>query len=142
MFERTMMILEQAIEERVAELKRDVFLGDADWHMVWRYEPSAFMPKRGGGYSQLYHTHTHLSARPCDMLVCPFRYVPVMTPEVYWHRITKNHLKLSSEEVDVMAWHVESERKPLGQDGKGGRRRTRARNLQALPYRLRPVWRG
>ena len=65
-YERTSIALEQRIEDRVMELKREPFLGDADWGLVWRY-------------------------------------LPVLTGDVYWHRFRQGHTLLTSWEAEYIS---------------------------------------
>lgn len=36
-----------------------------------------------------------------------FRYIPVLTAEIYWGRIEKHHISLSAQEIDEIGWYVE-----------------------------------
>jgi NhaP-type Na+/H+ or K+/H+ antiporter len=60
-FTRACSAIEAKLEEVVEELKKDRFLGDSDWPMVWRY-------------------------------------IPVMTERIYWHRIRYGSVLLTNDE--------------------------------------------
>lgn len=120
-YERTSIALEQRVEDRVMELKREPFLGDADWGLVWRY-------------------------------------LPVLTRDVYWHRFRQGRTLLTSWEAEYMS--LRSNASSSGQSG--GRKHAKAQekaaaaaaakanasaplstasNLKGVPNRLRRTWR-
>ncbi|GAB5036345.1 sodium hydrogen exchanger partial [Nannochloropsis oceanica] len=70
LFIRATNMVEGGLEKALRELKRDKYLGDADWNIV-------------------------------------FRYLPVPTAQVYWHRVQAGHLKLNEEELALIGAYVQ-----------------------------------
>ncbi|CAM9631642.1 unnamed protein product, partial [Ectocarpus sp. 12 AP-2014] len=105
-FIRACSAVESKLEHVVEELKKDRFLGDAEWPVVWRY-------------------------------------VPILTSRVYWHRIRYGSVVLANGEDEEI-----SQSKPSGLSsatasailslpGNGG---GAARRFAHLPPRLRATW--
>lgn len=132
-YQRTSIALEQRIEDRVMLLKREPFLGDADWGVVWRY-------------------------------------LPVLTKDVYWHRFRQGHTLLTDWEAEYMSLRSRGDEEELeetvlkGQQARRQplRRRRKAQlkaasvaaaqasasnplsapsKLKGVPNRLRRTWR-
>ncbi|CAM9338058.1 unnamed protein product [Discosporangium mesarthrocarpum] len=124
-FIRACSAVEAKLEHVVEHLKKDRFLGDSDWPIVWRY-------------------------------------IPVMTSRVYWHRISYGNVVLANgEEEEIQAGGGETWQGNLstgedsaarsssltltqwamsaGEGGPGGLRAAHSR-FAHLPPRLRNTW--
>eukprot|EP00903_Cladosiphon_okamuranus_P017333 g15970.t1 len=104
-FIRACSAVESKLEHVVEELKKDRFLGDAEWSIVWRY-------------------------------------VPVLTSRVYWHRIRYGSVVLANGEDEEIS-HKSSGGTGTGLlsklPGRGGAARGGGR-FAHLPPRLRATW--
>eukprot|EP00752_Nemacystus_decipiens_P004872 g4435.t1 len=101
-FIRACSAVESKLEHVVEELKKDRFLGDAEWPIVWRY-------------------------------------VPVLTSRVYWHRIRYGSVVLANGEDEEITSGGTGTGVLSRIPGKGGGARAGGR-FAHLPPRLRATW--
>lgn len=73
LFIRATNVMENELEEFLnSKLKKDKYLGNADWNVVYRY-------------------------------------LPVLSPQIYWHRVREGHISLNEGEIGLLGKYIQEE---------------------------------